>query len=422
MIDKLILTIKKNPFTRKIFAVYKKITFTNSVSIPQIRPVRVQKSAYDFNRINLLIPSINKEHFFGGTSTALKLFGEIVEKVDRDVRVRIIITDAKPQKSALEHFNAYRHGPVNSDSDDKKQLVSFGSDSCPEIFVTAGDRFISTAWWTAYTALKIIEQQIALFGQKDQKLLYLIQDFEPSFYNWSSHYALAESTYRSAIPTMAVFNSSFLKEYFKNINYQFFKEYVFEPRLNPALIKWFAQGEQTRKKTIIFYGRPTVDRNCFPLIIEALRIWVRLQPNYNNWKIFSVGEKHPSIDLGNSQVVESMGKLSLSAYAKLLKESAIGISFMISPHPSYPPLEMAHFGLLTLTNSFAFKDLSKYHENIVSLERLTPDAVANALLKLTEKFANDPFSGPNGNSLIPAYTNDSNQFPFIDELLHHFIL
>ena len=41
--------------------------------------------------------------------------------------------------------------------------------------------------------------------------------------------------------------------------------------------------------------------------------------------------------------------------------SAIGISLMVSPHPSYPPLEMAHLGMLVLTNGFGAKDLSTWH-------------------------------------------------------------
>ena len=417
MINKIIFVLRRNPVTQKLFRAYDRIRFSRAVSIPQIRPVSIKKSAYDFRRINLLIPSINKEHFFGGTSTAFKLFGEIIEKMDREVKARIIITDAKPKKTALENFKAYRPGSIHMDSDDQKQLVSFASDRCPEIFVTAKDRFICTAWWTAYAALKIIGQQIDLFGPDHQKLLYLIQDFEPSFYNWSSHYALAESTYQSNIQTIAVFNSLFLKQYFNNKNYQFFKEYVFEPRLNPVLKKWLGQGEQSRKKTIVFYGRPSVNRNCFPLIIEALRIWVQKDTNAGDWKIVSVGEDHPHVDLGNDITISSMGKLSLEAYAKLLLESAVGLSLMASPHPSYPPLEMAHFGMLTITNAFANKDLSGYHSNILSIPRLTPKDIAQALHTQSERFISDPEAGNNGKSKMKDYLKESDAFLFTDALI-----
>lgn len=368
-----------------------------------------------------MVPSINEEHFFGGTSTALSLLEKIQEKVMRDVKIRIIITDARPKRDALKKFNAYNHGYIHLDSDAERELVFLGSATHPAIHVTSEDRFVSTAWWTAYKAINVIEQQVSLFGQKARRLLYFIQDFEPGFYNWSSHYALAESTYRSIIPTIAVFNSSFLRDYFKDRRYSFFKEYVFEPRLNPELRNWISNGGKRRKKTILFYGRPSVDRNCFPLVIETLRLWIQRQPDHRNWEIISIGEDHPTIDLGDHRTIKSMGKLRLADYARLLNESAIGISFMVSPHPSYPPLEMAHFGLLTLTNSFASKDLSRWHENIVSLTQLTPDTAADGLLKLTRQFVRDPGCGLNGKSLIPSYTSGVSQFPFIDELLLHFL-
>ena len=60
----------------------------------------------------------------------------------------------------------------------------------------------------------------------------------------------------------------------------------------------------------------------------------------------------------------------------LLRQSAIGISLMISPHPSYPPIEMAHLGMLVLTNRHEAKDLSTWHSNITSTSDLSADGLA----------------------------------------------
>ena len=419
MINSRIKRLATLRLTRKLFHIYRKITFSSNVSLPQVRPIKIKKSVQDISRINLLIPSINDEHFYGGTATALKLYNELLEKGDPEFRGRIIVTDAKPSAGALKRFNTYRLIPMSSDSGHNREVTFLSPDNRAGLFVTANDRFISTAWWTAYAALDITAQQISLFGPKEKILVYLIQDFEPGFYNWSSHYALAESTYQSPVPTLAVFNSSFLQNYFKTKSYVFFKEYAFEPRLNPALEKWLPRIGLERKRQILFYGRPTVDRNCFPLIIEALRKWVRHENNDSQWRIISMGEKHPDIHLDGDSIVESVGKLSLPAYAKLLTESAVGISFMVSPHPSYPPLEMAHFGLMTLTNTYAGKDLSTFHQNIISLDRLTPETVAGALGSLTRRFTNDPLAGMAAKSLTPSFTQSTDQFPFIKELLNH---
>ena len=109
------------------------------------------------------------------------------------------------------------------------------------------------------------------------------------------------------------------------------------------------------------YGRPGIPRNAFPAIVDGLRAWRASDSNATGWNIISVGEAHPDIDLGGGSTLHSIGKLDLDAYAALLRGSAIGVSLMVSPHPSYPPLEMAHLGMLVLTNGFGAKDLSTWH-------------------------------------------------------------
>ena len=55
-------------------------------------------------------------------------------------------------------------------------------------------------------------------------------------------------------------------------------------------------------------------------------------------------------------------------YWATLNQYDIGLSLMLSPHPSYPPLEMAASGLITVTNNFANKDLSILSDNFVTCE------------------------------------------------------
>lgn len=52
---------------------------------------------------------------------------------------------------------------------------------------------------------------------------------------------------------------------------------------------------------------------------------------------------------------------------------------MISPHPSYPPLEMAEAGLRTITNTYADKDLRSRYPDIVSIVGLTADSLAEEI-------------------------------------------
>ncbi|MNP72706.1 hypothetical protein D3C76_1693150 [compost metagenome] len=92
---------------------------------------------------------------------------------------------------------------------------------------------------------------------------------------------------------------------------------------------------------------------------------------------------------------------------------------MISPHPSYPPLEMAHFGVKVLTNNYANKDLSKLHGNITSLENISPDVIAHTLSELSRKFEEGVLPPCDNRGMI-NYLNDQHQFPFLNLLLHFF--
>jgi O-antigen biosynthesis protein len=416
MLHRIARVLKKSNIARQIYRIYKGIDF--SYLITQIAPITVKKSKFDFERINLLVPSINKEHFYGGISTAFKIFDEMIKKTNKHTKARIIVTDAVPNKEAVREFSKYQRVSFDDDVDVKCQLLPVTNKYQKNIFVSKNDKFIATAWWTAYSSQEIIRQQLKLYNQHYHKLVYIIQDFEPGFYNWSSHFVLAESTYRSEIPTIAIFNSSLLKSFFNDRGYKFFKEYYFEPQMNETLKRHRDLAPISKKKQIIIYGRPSVDRNSFRLIIEALKIVAFKLYDIHEWLFYSVGESHSDVPLGNGVVLRSKGKLSLDDYAQILKQSAIGISLMISPHPSYPPLEMAHFGVLTITNSFANKNLSQWHQNIISIDILTPQNLCNTLVRAMEKYNNNCNIGWEGKSFV-EYVNDDMNFGFIDDLLEN---
>ena len=192
---------------------------------------------------------------------------------------------------------------------------------------------------------------------------------------------MADSTYRMDIPTIAVMNSSLLEQFFEKNQYHFEKVLCFEPHLNASLQKFLPAEAASiaKKKQILVYGRPSVARNAFELIVYALKTWCSQQPDASDWTVLSAGEHHDDVDLGGGIVLHSVGKLSLEEYAKLMLETYAGISLMVSPHPSYPPLEMAAFGIRTITNCYSNKDLASFSENIISLQSCGPLDIANKL-------------------------------------------
>ena len=111
------------------------------------------------------------------------------------------------------------------------------------------------------------------FGIKPNIFLYFIQDYEPGFYSWSTKYLLADSTYKSDYPTIAIFNSMLLKEFFDENHYHFTHSFAFDPVLNDGLRKALEQmpAQVDKKKQILVYGRPGTERNAFNLVIAALK-------------------------------------------------------------------------------------------------------------------------------------------------------
>ncbi|SET49597.1 hypothetical protein SAMN04487962_1113 [Marinobacter segnicrescens] len=156
---------------------------------------------------------------------------------------------------------------------------------------------------------------------------------------------------------------------------------------------------------MLVYGRPSVERNAFPIIVMALRQWVETG-NADEWEFFSAGEYHESIELGKGKRLVSHGKLSLSDYAEELSETSIGLSLMISPHPSYPPLEMSAFGVRVITNSYNNKDLEAVFPNIRTVHSIDPESIACEL----ERLADDVRAGVNGLAKVKQTSELYSQF------------
>ncbi len=379
--------LKRFSFIKNSYHTIKEMTLT--YDIPEIGEINIRKSDFNKNlRINLLIPSVNKEHAFGGIATALDFFETLKEVLKCEAR--IITVDAPVNQTSIL---PKEYIVINSEDDSAAslQVVSFSDRYNKTIPVRKNDFFVATAWWTAYNIKNILTKQAEVYSQNRKPFIYLIQDFEPGFYPWSSRFLLSESTYGKDASILAVINSNELSEYLRLNNYCFQKQWVFLPVFNRRLKEILLVSDKTvvKKKKILIYGRPNTPRNAFELIVEGLKKWAVKQNNVNEWQVYSAGENHGDIDIGNGMLIKSVGKLSLEEYATMLKETFAGISLMVSPHPSYPPLEMSIFGIKTITNTYQNKNLQYFNENIINLEANTPECLAVTLERLCNHFENE---------------------------------
>jgi hypothetical protein len=386
------------------------------VHLPEIKSPPIRRSTLEGRRLNLCIPTLVQKHVFGGIATALEFFEALSLHFD-NLRIIVSVTDGKPDELVTQYAHWHIIRPTDPDSDG--QLILQGLDSRESIAVRRNDYFVGTAWYTALLARDLLRCQKAQFGIGQRRYAYLIQDYEPGFDAFSARFALAEATYLHPEEIVAVFNSGLLREYFVQHNYLFDRMFSFEPRFNKKLGARRRLGAPRSKlRTILIYGRPGTPRNGFPLIVLALQAWAQHYSRAADWRVVSAGEPHPDVPLGNEVELESLGKLTLDQYAELLDVAAIGISLMVSPHPSYPPLEMAAFGMRVITNGFGAKNLSCVHSNIVSVANPEPANLAAALVRLCLAFETEKWFSRDGHFFDDTFLSEQAHFPFCKDLLH----
>lgn len=359
----------------------------HSGEVDEILPIDPREaSSGSATRLNLLVPALSSRHLFGGIETALQVFDALRHGFDR---ARIVVTDeAVPQPRSGAFYSNWRISALDADDPEQDCVVAAGSRYGRTLCVGQGDFFMATAWWTAHNAFALVDWQRQRHPQVGaRRVLYLIQDYEPGFYPWGARYVLAQATYAHRERTVAVVNSQQLADYLGAQGHRFAVCKVLQPQFNAGLKAVRDRYDVFRKeRTILVYGRPGTERNAFPLVVGALRAWAKLCPTAARWRVVSAGEAFAPVELGHGCVLESLGKLDIEDYARLLSQSAVGLSLMISPHPSYTPLEMAAFGVRVVTNRFGPKDLSVVSSFITSVDLADSRHLAAALLEITGEF------------------------------------
>jgi hypothetical protein len=338
-------------------------------------------------RLNILLPHLEQKGLYGGIATAA-LIGLKFKLSHPDVDLRFLLTDGGGSTQALDAVMK----PLFGEDYEKitYEIFPLYDRKIHSVGVHQRDVFVATAWWTCFSAQKIC---------RDRPFIYLIQDYEPCFYPWGEEFAGAASTYK--LNFIPIFNTDVLRDFFREQKIlptdQIESGTFFNPAIDAALFKPKEEtksSELSRKKRLFFYGRPSVARNLFATGVIALARSIQegiFDPN--EWEFISAGEPHDPIKLQKGVYLTSIGKIPFEEYAELLKTIDVGLSLMLSPHPSYPPLEIASVGSLCVTNSYENKDLSSWHPNIISCQP-SADGVVSGLQAATQRLAQNQIVSP----------------------------
>lgn len=361
--------------------------------VSEVYPVEVLQSSRSEARLNLILPTLKPSKVYGGISTAIASYKSLAEAMGVELRVLVVSDDV--DSGSVEEISRRLGTSVTlssprGDSTGGATVVDVTSNRREPISIRKSDFFFATAWWTADLAFRLKDAQQAMF-LTSKPVVYLIQDYEPGFYSWSEHYALAEATYHRGDETLAIINSEELLGFMMQ-RYSFRQAWFVPYSLNARLDELISPTP--KEKIILCYGRPSTPRNCFHILAEGLRRWQRSSPaEAAEYEIVFAGEYFDPARISFLKNARVAGKMSLDDYADILNRSAIGVSLMISPHPSYPPLEMANAGCLTITNGYEGKDMTRRSNQLLSIQALSPQSLSEAIAEAvsnTEAGSNPP--------------------------------
>ncbi len=324
--------------------------------------------------LTVLVPTLNPAEIFAGIATALDL---ALLLAARGIPVRLVATDLPiAAREATRAFLAGRCPPEANLVATMRRVEVLCGVTARDLDLHPQDRLMATAWWTAHVARSLMREA----RLESTTLLYLIQDYEPGFYPWGAEFAGAEASY--AGPVLPIFNTTLLQDHFAALGYAWANAAMtFRPALDLGTYAGLPRSRGAGPRKLALYGRPEVPRNLFPTAVAALAGFITAEGlGPRDIEPVSVGLPHAPVALPNGVMLRSLGKLPYSAYPVFLSGVDVGLSLMLSPHPSHPPLEMAAAGARVVTNGFGPKDLSRLSPLLLSVPP-TADAVAGALCR-----------------------------------------
>ncbi|WP_460030962.1 rhamnosyltransferase WsaF family glycosyltransferase [Megalodesulfovibrio paquesii] len=352
-----------------------------AASLPPEHRVLLREEPDPAPRLNLILPHCFANHAFGGVLSALEI-GRTLSR--RYPAFRLVAEHTPACGEPLFNPRDCCHESVRV----TPEVHSLARGPLPchqrEIFCCT--------WWTTTLAWEAYAAAMAEAGHAAPPFYYCIQDFEPGFYQLGSNYMASLASYRHRDSCCAIFNSPQLARYFHSQGLKFSHSVVLTPSLNSVLraildgLGWTVQ-KPAAPLMLCIYGRPEQPRNCFAAIVDGLsRFMQAMSPEEREGvAVVSLGKPHADVPLAPGVLLRSLGRLPLEAYAAFLAGCHAGVAMMATPHPSYPPLEMAAFGLEVLTNRFPGKDLSASHPHITSVELPSGPAIAAALPGVLER-------------------------------------
>lgn len=322
--------------------------------LAHLDPLRIKDDTTQGLRINVVTDSIGPASLFGGVATSLVLAATLAQK--KGAELRLITRNGEGSADVVNHLLRLNEVEFSG----KITMLESAPTSGYYVPVRSSDDvFITTSWWTTCGVRKSIPAS---------QIIYLLQEDERMFYGYGDERIRCEEVL-SDDGIIFVLNTKLLQRHLTQgpnpIAGLANRSTCFEPAfpsMRPA-----AQQQAREKRRFFFYGRPNNLRNLYlrgiEVITQALLQGI-LDPR--EWEFHFAGKDLPNGTLPGNPDIYFHQQMDWAEYCALLQTIDVGLTLMDTPHPSYPPLDLASCGAIAVTNSSGIKtDLSDYSKNII---------------------------------------------------------
>jgi len=357
--------------------------------------------------LTIVTDSVAAHSLFGGVGTALVVGALSAKRLGARLRL-VTRSDATDPAVLGRILKAHK---IDWDGETDFAHIPIGRDK--PLSVGPEDTILTTSWWTTRAVLGSVDAA---------QILYLLQEDERMFYAHDDSRlrcaeTLAEPNVRVIVNTQLLFDH--LAEGADPLPRLRERGHWFDPAF-PS----FAQPTESRprdgngKWNFFFYARPNHPRNLFWRGLEVIDAAMRdgSLPS-NEWNIHFVGNNIPDIKLPGDARPIVRANLSWSNYAELVSQMDLGLCLMDTPHPSYPPLDLAASGAVVVTNTHGPKtSLERWSRNIITAPP-SIDGLCEALRRGAMLAQNAPLRMENYRSDHISRDWEASLRPALDRLL-----
>ena len=329
---------------------------------PELRPLPVFAAPHAALRLTVVTDSINAGSLYGGVGTAIVLAALTARRLGATLRI-VTRTEAPD----MSNFGAVLD-VQGIDWTGNVDFVHAPSDgSGMGVPVGSGDLFLTTSWWTTWaTRLSVPRARIA----------YLLQEDERMFYPFGDDHLRCTETLRDP-DLLYIVNSEGLLQFLQADGLAP-KGTALEPSFPYTTYHPPAKPPATdAKRRFFYYARPMNPRNLYWRGLEALSGAIEagtLDPNV--WDFYFAGKAAHDVRLPGGVRPRLLESMPWADYAAEIRQMDLGLSLMYTPHPSYPPLDLAACGAVVVTSRFGPKQsLDRYCSNIICAEPDLPSLV-----------------------------------------------